>query len=60
MSAPRRLRRSGLAVPAANPRRIGEGAASDADLVCLDLEDAAAPVRGRRERYPMALSRSFQ
>ena len=38
-----RLRRSELAVPAASPKMIRKGAASDADLVFLDLEDATAP-----------------
>lgn len=38
-----RLRRSELAVPAANPKMIKKSAASDADLVFLDLEDATAP-----------------
>jgi len=38
-----RLRRSELAVPASNPRMIEKSAASDADLVFLDLEDAVAP-----------------
>jgi citrate lyase subunit beta/citryl-CoA lyase len=43
MTAPSRLRRSELSVPASNPRMIEKGAASDADLVFLDLEDATAP-----------------
>jgi citrate lyase subunit beta/citryl-CoA lyase len=43
MTAPSRLRRSELAVPAANPHMIEKAAASDADLVFLDLEDATAP-----------------
>jgi citrate lyase subunit beta/citryl-CoA lyase len=43
MTAPSRLRRSELAVPAANRRMIEKAAASDADLVFLDLEDATAP-----------------
>jgi citrate lyase subunit beta/citryl-CoA lyase len=43
MTATSRLRRSELAVPASNPRMIEKGAASDADLVFLDLEDAVAP-----------------
>ncbi len=43
MTASPRIRRSELAVPAANPRMIEKGAASDADLVFLDLEDATAP-----------------
>lgn len=43
MTTPSRLRRSELAVPAANPRMIEKAAASDADLAFLDLEDATAP-----------------
>ena len=38
-----RLRRSELAVPAASTKMIKKSAASDADLVFLDLEDATAP-----------------
>ena len=38
-----RVRRSELAVPASNPKMIEKAAASDADLVFLDLEDAVAP-----------------
>jgi len=38
-----RLRRSELAVPASNPKMIEKAAASGADLVFLDLEDAVAP-----------------
>jgi len=37
------LRRSCLAVPASNPRMMEKAAASDADQVFLDLEDACAP-----------------
>lgn len=43
MTAPTRVRRSELAVPASNQHMIEKGAASDADLVFLDLEDATAP-----------------
>jgi len=43
MTAPPRLRRSELAVPASNPKMIAKAAASEADLVFLDLEDAVAP-----------------
>jgi len=50
MSAPFRLRRSELAVPAANPRMIEKAAASDADLVFLDLEDATAPALKEQAR----------
>jgi citrate lyase subunit beta/citryl-CoA lyase len=38
-----RLRRSELAVPASKPHMIEKAAASDADLVFLDLEDAVLP-----------------
>jgi citrate lyase subunit beta/citryl-CoA lyase len=38
-----RLRRSELSTPASNPRMIEKAAASAADLVFLDLEDAVAP-----------------
>lgn len=38
-----RLRRSELAVPASSTKMITKSAASDADLVFLDLEDAVAP-----------------
>lgn len=38
-----RLRRSELSTPASNERMIEKAAASDADLVFLDLEDAVAP-----------------
>jgi len=40
-----RLRRSELAVPGASSKMITKAAASDADLVFLDLEDAVAPAR---------------
>jgi citrate lyase subunit beta/citryl-CoA lyase len=38
-----RLQRSELAVPGSNPKMIERAAASDADYVFLDLEDAVAP-----------------
>src|SRR3954452_9609963 len=38
-----RLERSMLSTPASNPRMIEKAAASDADAVCIDLEDAVAP-----------------
>ena len=38
-----RLRRSELAVPAANERFVQKAAESEADLIFLDLEDATAP-----------------
>jgi malyl-CoA/(S)-citramalyl-CoA lyase len=40
---PERLQRSELAVPATNPRFFAKAAASAADVVFLDLEDAVAP-----------------
>ncbi|MBM4186344.1 MAG: CoA ester lyase [Gemmatimonadetes bacterium] len=43
MSAPTRLVRSMLYVPASRPEMIAKAAQSDADAVCLDLEDAVAP-----------------
>lgn len=43
-------RRSCLAVPASNPRMIEKAAASDADEVFLDLEDACAPSEKPRAR----------
>jgi citrate lyase subunit beta/citryl-CoA lyase len=39
-----RLRRSVLACPGSNPRMMEKAAASDADEVFLDLEDACAPL----------------
>lgn len=39
-----RARRSELATPASNPKMCAKAAASGADLVFLDLEDACAPV----------------
>src|SRR5437763_13791213 len=38
-----RLRRSELSTPASNERMIEKAAASNADLVFLDLEDSVAP-----------------
>src|SRR4051812_34132565 len=38
-----RLERSVLIVPGSNPRMIEKAAASAADAVCIDLEDAVAP-----------------
>ncbi len=48
MAAPVRLRRSELATPASNDHMFAKSAASTADLVFLDLEDACAPA----ERVP--------
>ncbi|MEM6682451.1 MAG: aldolase/citrate lyase family protein, partial [Pseudomonadota bacterium] len=43
MTPPIRLERSVLVVPGASEKMIGKAAASDADAVCIDLEDAVAP-----------------
>lgn len=40
---PSRLRRSELSTPGTSPKMIAKAAASNADLVFLDLEDAVAP-----------------
>ena len=45
-----RLQRSELAVPASNPEFIEKAAASDADYVFLDLEDAVAPLEKEQAR----------
>ncbi|MCG8320046.1 MAG: aldolase/citrate lyase family protein, partial [Cytophagales bacterium] len=41
--APARLNRSELAVPGSNPKLFEKAAASAADVIFLDLEDAVAP-----------------
>ncbi len=41
--APARLNRSELAVPGSAPQMFAKAAASDADVIFLDLEDAVAP-----------------
>lgn len=43
MTVPVRLSRSMLFVPASRPAMIPKAAASDADAVCLDLEDSVLP-----------------
>lgn len=43
MAKQTRIHRSELAVPGSNPRMIEKAAASNADAVFLDLEDAVAP-----------------
>lgn len=43
MAKTTRIHRSELAVPGSNPRMIEKAAASNADAVFLDLEDAVAP-----------------
>src|SRR5437764_6344773 len=52
------LRRSELAVPAANDHMFARAAASEADLVFLDLEDATAPAHkvGARGKAVTALN----
>src|SRR5258705_11983959 len=47
---PKRLRRSELATPGTSPKMIAKAAASDADLVFLDLEDAVAPEQKENAR----------
>ena len=43
-------RRSELATPASNERMFAKAAASAADLVFLDLEDACAPAQRKESR----------
>lgn len=43
MSRPMRLRRSELSTPGTSEKMMAKAAASDADLVFLDLEDSVAP-----------------
>ncbi|MDP9405430.1 MAG: CoA ester lyase [Actinomycetota bacterium] len=51
MTAPSpRLRRSCLAVPGSDPRMVARAAASEADEVFLDLEDAVAPAHKKAAR----------
>jgi citrate lyase subunit beta / citryl-CoA lyase len=50
MPGPPRARRSELATPASSEKMCVKAAASDADLVFLDLEDACAPVAKERAR----------
>jgi citrate lyase subunit beta / citryl-CoA lyase len=54
---PQRLRRSVLACPGSNPRMMEKAAASAADEVFLDLEDATAPLEkpGARAKIVDAL-----
>ena len=55
---PMRLRRSQLSVPGVSEKMLQKGAASDADHVFLDLEDAVAPSekRGARKTIVAALN----
>jgi len=46
-----RLRRSELSTPGSSPKMIEKAAASAADLVFLDLEDAVAPAQKVAARY---------
>jgi len=48
--APARLHRSELAVPGSNPALFAKAAASAADVIFLDLEDAVAPDDKERAR----------
>ncbi|MGH3251003.1 MAG: HpcH/HpaI aldolase/citrate lyase family protein [Trebonia sp.] len=50
MGAKPRLRRSELATPASNEHMFAKSAASGADLVFLDLEDACAPAEREKAR----------
>ena len=55
---PTRLRRSCLAVPGSQPKMMAKAAASEADQIFLDLEDAVAPSekKGARELVVEALN----
>jgi len=48
--ARQRLQRSELAVPGSNPGMMEKAAQSEADYVCLDVEDAVAPDEKERAR----------
>jgi citrate lyase subunit beta/citryl-CoA lyase len=54
MSRPDRLRRSELSTPGTSEKMIAKAAASDADLVFLDLEDAVAPAAKQGARATIA------
>lgn len=53
MTRPFRLRRSELSVPGTSEKMLAKGAASDADLVFCDLEDAVAPSEKEAARAPI-------
>jgi citrate lyase subunit beta/citryl-CoA lyase len=53
MTRPFRLRRSELSTPGTSEKMMEKAAASDADLVFLDLEDAVAPSEKERARKPI-------
>ncbi len=53
MTLPFRLRRSELSTPGTSPKMMEKAAASAADLVFLDLEDAVAPADKVAARQPI-------
>jgi len=53
MTRPLRLRRSELSTPGTSMKMMEKAAASDADLVFLDLEDAVAPAEKAGARKPI-------
>ena len=53
MGRPFRLRRSELSTPGTSVKMMAKAAATDADLVFLDLEDAVAPAEKERARTPI-------
>ena len=53
MTRPTRLRRSELSTPGTSEKMIVKAAASSADLVFLDLEDAVAPAEKEKARQPI-------
>src|SRR5947207_7792013 len=53
MTRPFRLRRSELSTPGTSEKMMAKAAASDADLVFLDLEDAVAPSEKESARAPI-------
>src|SRR5580658_8949772 len=53
MSRPSRLRRSELSTPGTSAKMMAKAAASAADLVFLDLEDAVAPNQKAAARQPI-------
>src|SRR5437764_6907536 len=53
MPRPFRLRRSELSTPGTSEKMMTKAAASDADLVFLDLEDAVAPSEKEGARQPV-------
>ncbi len=53
MTRPSRLRRSELSTPGTSDKMMVKAAASAADLVFLDLEDAVAPSEKEKARQPI-------